>query len=60
MKNFPNPVCEGADPFVLYHDGKYYLYSTSAVDGFKVKVSDDLINWIDKGYCLKKRRYRQV
>ena len=53
-KTYKNPICEGADPFVLLHDGKYYLYATNAKDGFKVSESDDLINWTDRGYCLKK------
>ena len=48
-KTYKNPICEGADPFVLLHDGKYYLYATNAKDGFKVSESDDLINWADRG-----------
>ncbi len=55
-KTYTNPVCNNAaDPFVLLHDGKYYMYSTNAPDnGFKVYESDDLITWTDKGFCLKK------
>ncbi|MBQ6831496.1 MAG: glycoside hydrolase family 43 protein [Oscillospiraceae bacterium] len=26
--NFPNPIMPGADPFVLLHDGTYYMYCT--------------------------------
>ena len=43
------------DPFILTHNGKYYLYGTRAVNtwdvipptphGFDVYVSDDLENW---------------
>ena len=39
------------DPFVLVHDGKYYLYGTrgkdawTTVSGFDVYVGDDLENW---------------
>ena len=39
------------DPFVLVHEGKYYLYGTRGAtcwgpaDGFDVYVSDDLENW---------------
>ena len=39
------------DPFVLLHEGKYYLYGTRSVtcwgpaDGFDCYVSDDLENW---------------
>lgn len=55
-KTYINPVCNNAaDPFVLLHDGKYYLYATNAAsEGYKVSVSDDLITWEDKGFCLKK------
>ena len=49
-----NPIMEGADPFILVHDHKYYLYFTKENDGFKVYESSDLKNWEDKGYCLKK------
>lgn len=51
---YKNPLLEGADPFVLVHDGKYYLYSTNSDDGFTVFVSDDMAVWEDRGYCLKK------
>ena len=39
------------DPFVLVHEGKYYLYGTRSAtcwgpaDGFDCYVSDDLENW---------------
>lgn len=49
-----NPICEGADPFILLHEGKYYLYSTNAPDGYLVYESDDLAHWENKGYCLRK------
>lgn len=54
MKNtYKNPVCEGADPFVLLHDGVYYLYSTNSPDGFRVFTSSDMSAWVDRGYCLR-------
>ena len=52
-KHYTNPLMEGADPFVLLHNGQYYLYSTNAPDGFKVFVSSDMGTWEDKGYALK-------
>ncbi len=55
MKYYINPLIEGADPFILSHEGKYYLYSTNANDGFKVFSSCDLAEWKDEGYCLKKQ-----
>lgn len=33
-----------ADPFVLYHGGKYYAYGTR-VNGFEVYISKDLKQW---------------
>lgn len=51
---YQNPLMEGGDPFVLTYGGKYYLYATNAVDGFRVFVSDDMARWEYKGYCLKK------
>lgn len=39
------------DPYVLVHEGKYYLYGTRVdtcwglADGFDVYISEDLINW---------------
>ena len=42
------------DPFVLRaSSGKYYLYATSAKDGFLCWESDDLVNWENCGYCYK-------
>ncbi len=52
-QTYKNPICEGADPFVLLHDGTYYLYSTNAADGFRVYTSTDMGTWIDRGYCLR-------
>lgn len=66
---FNEPIFNGADPFILSHDGKYYVYCTTQtdeirnqfttavkpdVDGFMVYESTDLINWENKGYCLTK------
>lgn len=50
---YTNPVCEGADPFVLLHGDTYYLYSTNAPDGIRVFTSPDLSHWTDRGYCLR-------
>ena len=53
-QTYQNPVCAGADPFVLLADGLYYHYSTNDPDGYRVLVSPDLVHWEDKGYCLHK------
>lgn len=33
-----------ADPYILYHDGKYYAYGTR-INGFEVYISEDLKHW---------------
>lgn len=49
-----NPLVLGADPFLLVHEGKYYLYSTNSSEGFRVFVSDDCASWTDGGLALSK------
>ena len=47
-------VTDIGDPFVLLHGGKYYMYATSAPDGFKVWSADNIDGeWKDEGYCYK-------
>lgn len=41
------------DPFILLHNGVYYLYATSASDGFKYWTSEDLESWTEGGYCYQ-------
>lgn len=47
------------DPFVLVHDGKYYLYGTRGAtcwgpaDGFDVYVSEDLEEWSAPHACFQ-------
>ncbi|MBR4836617.1 MAG: glycoside hydrolase family 43 protein [Clostridia bacterium] len=50
---YQNPVCSGADPFVLLNNGTYYLYSTNSPDGFRVFTSSNMADWTDRGYCLR-------
>ena len=47
------------DPFVLVHEGKYYMYGTFGANTwndnlshFDVYVSDDLINWSESHCCF--------
>ena len=52
-----NPVSDtlyAADPSVLFHDGLYYLYATSAGDGFRYWTSDNLSDWEQQGYAFRK------
>ncbi len=43
------------DPFILRHNGRYYLYPSTAGDdcGVRVWVSTDLVNWEGGGYAVK-------
>ena len=38
--NFKNPMMSGADPFVLFYDGKYYMYSTTESSQALVGAND--------------------
>ena len=68
MRYYQNPVLlpdqwphSGiGDPFILRHNGRYYLYPSTAGDdcGVRVWVSADLVSWESGGYvtrdeCLK-------
>ncbi len=53
---YTNPVFDiehRADPQIIEWEGKYYCYSTYGSYGFNVLESDDMVNWTDKGQCLK-------
>lgn len=41
------------DPFILLHNGTYYMYATSAKDGFLLWTSENLCDWTEGGYCYK-------
>lgn len=51
------------DPYVLYEEGKYYLYGTRAKDfgtgvgGFDVYISSDLKNWSEATQCFSSDEY---
>lgn len=51
------------DPFVLYEDGKYYMYGTRAKNfgrktaGFDVYVSTDLKNWSEPIECFNSEKH---
>ena len=52
---FTNPVVNGADPFVLYDNGTYYLYATNDGSwGYIAYTSDNLVDWKAQGYVLRK------
>lgn len=52
MAFYQNPILttdNPADPHVIRVNGKYYLYPTSHTKGYDVFVSDDLVNWENRG-----------
>lgn len=54
---YQNPVSDSlfvADPFVLFADSLYYLYGTSAGDGFKYWTSRDLVHWEEQDYAYRR------
>lgn len=48
------PITKIGDPYILRDNNKYYLYATSAADGFLVWESTDLINWTPPIKCYQK------
>lgn len=43
---YQNKLTDGAaDPFILEHEGTYYLYSTGST-GYSVRTSKDLVYWV--------------
>ncbi|MBI5725119.1 MAG: family 43 glycosylhydrolase [Planctomycetes bacterium] len=58
METYTNPVggdIHMGDPFVIQHEGKYYLYGTTARDGFKCWTSTDLVHWQGGGYAYQRK-----
>ena len=54
---YTNPVGDSlfiADPSVIYHNKTYYLYGTSAHDGFLCWSSENLVDWRSLGYAYKR------
>lgn len=43
-RQFTNPICEGADPWVTQHDGKYLACMSEGNRAISVHISDDLTN----------------
>jgi len=57
VATYKNPVGDSlliADPSVIYHKNTYYLYGTSAGDGFKCWSSENLVDWHSLGYAYKR------
>ncbi len=43
---------DAADPFVLRHNGRYYLYTTGAAE-IRVYESVNLVDWTYRGFCTQ-------
>ena len=58
-KFYTNPVSDTifiADPFVLQDGDEYFLYGTSAGDGFKAWKSSNLVDWKPIGYVYQRKK----
>ena len=58
MRSYHNPLCrhgDFADPFVLRHNGRYYLYCTNP--GVLCWSSGDLINWQAEGSVVSEEEF---
>jgi beta-xylosidase len=54
-RTYRNPIIDRigpADPHVIRHDGKYYLYPTTDGRGYDVFVSTNLVDWEQKPKCF--------
>ena len=54
-KTYRNPIIDRigpADPTVIRHQGRYYLYPTLDGKGYDVFVSEDLVHWEQKPKCF--------
>lgn len=58
QSNYTNPVTPGlniSDPFVLQHEGQYFLYATTDVnEGFRAWRSNNLVDWEPIGWVFRK------
>jgi len=57
QRTYTNPVggkIRMGDPFVLHYGDRYYLYGTTAGDGFKCYSSANLVDWKPLGYAYRK------
>lgn len=58
-RTYHNPIIDligPADPHVIRHEGKYYLYPTLDGKGYDVFVSEDLVHWERKAKCFTDSR----
>jgi beta-xylosidase len=56
---YRNPIINRigpADPHVIRHENKFYMYPTTDGRGYDVFVSDDLVHWEQKPKCFTDAR----
>ena len=61
QKTYTNPIArhgDFADPFVLRHDGRYYLYGTNP--DVRCWVSDNLIDWTLCGAAIAEDEFPEL
>jgi len=49
----PSPVHSIGDPAMIYADGAYWMFSTSAPNGYVAWKSYDLVEWLHKGMAFR-------
>ena len=57
--HYINPVGDTifvADPYIIQYNDSYFLYGTSAGDGFKAWKSENLIDWSALGYVFRRKQ----
>ncbi len=52
VMNDHNVKMDAADPFVMRHNGRYYLYTTGAEE-IRVYESENLVDWQYRGWCTQ-------
>ncbi len=56
-KTYTNPIADGVymgDPFMIHHEGVYYLYgTTNSGEGFRCWSSRDLQEWNPEGFVFR-------
>ncbi len=52
VMNDHNVKMDAADPFVMRHNGRYYLYTTGGEE-IRVYESENLVDWQYRGHCTQ-------
>lgn len=56
-RTYTNPIAPGVimgDPFILHHEGNFYLYGTTdSNEGFRAWKSSDMVDWQPLGFVYR-------